>query len=144
MENIVIYLPKYAIALFLEIFVFGCFAYLAPTRTKGEVSRRWAASSLVSILFGLSIHLFLMGIIIVGWISNVNVETFPPDLYGQFIEVLSVTIGLAAIFTMPTIIIGIFIAYFNFWQTGDRLIEKYWRNPKVHYGKNAKPPFLKF
>jgi hypothetical protein len=66
------------------------------------------------------------------------------DLGRVFIEIFSATIGLAAIITMPTIIIGTLFAYYNFWKTGDRLIKKYWRNPKVHYDENAKPPFLKF
>jgi hypothetical protein len=38
--------------------------------------------------------------------------------------------------------IGLFIAYSNFWQSGDWFIEKYWRNPKINYGANNKPPFL--
>jgi ABC-type spermidine/putrescine transport system permease subunit I len=118
--------------------------FIWQTKIKSEVSRRWKASSLVSILFGLLIHLCILVIIVFGLISDVNVETMSTDLGRVFIEIFSATIGLAAIITMPTIIIGTLFAYYNFWKTGDRLIKKYWRNPKVHYDENAKPPFLKF
>ena len=114
--------------------------YFTSTKTESEVSRRWKASAFLSASFGLLIHFVLMAIIVLGWIFETDSETLFADLLEKLMSFASQTIGLAAIITMPMIIIGDFIAYHYLWQTGDRLVEKYWKNPKVHYDKNQKPP----
>jgi len=129
MENINEYLPRYVVALFIELIIFSGFVFFASSKTKDEVSRRWKASALISILYGLVIHFLLMAIIVLGWIFEKDFETLFADLPKKLLSFASQTIGLAAIITMPAIIIGVFIAYHYLWQTGDRLVEKYWKNP---------------
>lgn len=144
MENIVKYLPNYAIALLIELIVFFGFVYFVSIKAEGDVSRRWKASALISISFGVLIHLLFLVIIVLGRIFETNSETVFINFPERLVSFTTQAIGLAAIVTMPTIIIGVFIAYHYLWQTGDRFVEKYWKNPKIHYSENEKPPYLKF
>ena len=144
MENIIDYIHNYVVALLIELIFFWVFVYVASNKTEGEVSRRWKASALLSVSFGLLIHFVLLALIVLGWIFETDFETLFADLLEKVMSFASQIIGLAAVITMPVIIIGVFIAYHYLWQTGDRLVEKYWKNPKVHYGENQKPPYLKF
>jgi NADH:ubiquinone oxidoreductase subunit 6 (subunit J) len=135
---------QHVVILFAEIIVFSSFVYIVSTRTNEELSRRWKASAFVSVLFGLLIHFFCIVLFVIICIYNANSETLLNDLPNKFKEGLLLLISLATFITMPIIIIGIFIVFFQFRQNGDRLIEKYWRNPKISYREHAKPPYLKF
>jgi hypothetical protein len=144
MEKIIYYLPHYVVALVIELIIFLSFVYFASNKSEGEVSRRWKASAFLSVSFGLLLHSVLVALIVLGWIFETDSKGLFTDLPEKLMSVAVQTIGLAAIITMPVIIIGVFIAYRYLWQTGDRFVEKYWKNPKVHYGENQKPPYLKF
>jgi hypothetical protein len=144
MENIVEYLPNYAIALLIELFVFFGFVYLVSIKTEGDISRRWKAAAFIGVFYGLLIHLVFLVIIVLGWIFETNFETFFINLPERILSFTAQIIALETMVTMPIIIIGVFMAYHHLWQTGDRFVEKYWKNPKIHYGENQKPPFLKF
>ena len=144
MENISKHLPFYVAALFIELIVFSGFVYFVSSKTKDDVSRRWKASAVISVLYGMAIHFLFMVIIVLGWIVETDFESLIATLPEKLFSFASQAIGLAAIITMPAIIFGVFIAYHYLLQTGDRLVEKYWKNPKIHYGENQKPPYLKF
>jgi hypothetical protein len=76
MENLFVYLPEYAIALLIEVVLFGCLAYFLSTQKKVEVSRRWIASSFSAALFGFLIHFAFMLIIIIAWVSKLHMGTY--------------------------------------------------------------------
>ena len=144
MKNIVEYVPTYVIALLVEFIVYFGFLYLVSTKTAGDVSRQWKASAFISVCFGLLVHLVTLAVIILGWLIETNVETFFARLPENIISLFVQAIAIGAVATMPVVILGIFIAYLHLWQTGDRFVEKYWRNPKIHYGEHPNPPPLKF
>jgi len=143
MENVVENVPTYVVALSVELIVFFGFVYFVSIKTKGDISRRWKASAFISICFGLLVHTVTLAIIVLVWLIEAKAETFFVNLPEKAISFFAQVITIGAIVTMPVVIIGIFMAYYHLWQTGDRFVEKYWRNPKIHYGENAKPPFLK-
>lgn len=144
MENVFEYLPSCIIALIVELVVFFGFVYFVTMKTDDEVSRRWKAAAFVSVCSGLLVQLVVLALIVFSWFFENNTETFVVNLPTTIISFFAEGIVIGATVTMPVVIIGLLIAYHYFWQTGDRLIEKYWRNPKIHYGANSKPPFLKF
>lgn len=144
LEKINVYFLHYVMALLIELIVFFGFVYIASSKTKGEVSRRWKASALISVLYGLVTHFLLMIIIFLGWIFETDFETMFVYLPEKLLSSASQCISLATTITMPAIIIGVFIVYHYLWQTGDRVVERYWKNPKIHYDENQKPPYFKF
>ena len=147
MNNIIENLSTYVIALIIELIVFFGFLLLTTSITNSEVSRRWKGASLISVSYGLLFHLLILFIFIfefLSWIFKTNLELILANLPEKLILLESEAIALAAVITMPMIIVGVFIAYLHLWQTGDRFIEKYWKNPKIHYAINEKPPYLKF
>jgi hypothetical protein len=144
MENVVTYIPIYVIALIVEFIVFFGYVYFVSVKTEGGVSRRWKASAFISVCCGLLVHVSILGAIVLGWLIETNIEIFLISLPEKVMSFFANAIAVGAIVTMPVVMIGLFMAYFHLWQTGDRFVEKYWRNPKVHYGENGKPPFLKF
>jgi hypothetical protein len=144
MENLLPIQSNYLIILLVEVSLFSIFVYLVFSKTKDDVCRRWKASVFVSVIFGIFIQTILLGLSAVGWLMQVNFATLIDSFIKGFYALIPAWIGMEALLTMPIIILGTFIAYFRFWNSGDRLIEKYWRNPKIHYGQNQKPPFLKF
>ena len=135
---------QYVIILFAEIVVLSGFVYIIFSKAKGESSRRWKASVVVAVLFGVLIHIcFIMALIMV-WIDWANFETLFIDFFNKYKEGLLLIISADTLIILPMIIIGIFVAYIMFWQSGDRYVEKFWRNPKISYREHPKPPFLKF
>jgi|RhiMetdeSRZDD1v2_1073273.scaffolds.fasta_scaffold1848325_1 hypothetical protein len=144
MENVFEYLPGCIIALMLELAVFFGFIYFVTMKTDSEVSRRWKAAAFIGVCVGVSVQLIVLTLVVLGWFIESKTETFVVNLSTTVISFFAEGIVIGATVTMPVVFIGLFIAYHYFWQTGDRLIEKYWRNPKIHYGANSKPPFLKF
>jgi len=79
---------------------------------------------------------------VIDWLIKINIS----DLLQNVISFLDISLpaflALEALIVMPGIIIGTLIAYHRFLQSGDRLIEKYWKNPKIHYIDNQKPPYF--
>lgn len=144
MENVFEYLPGCIIALVIELVVFFGFVYLVSIKTDGEVSRRWKASAFISVCSGLLVQLVVLALVVFGWFIDNKTETFVVSLSTALLYFFAQAIVIGATVTMPVVIIGLFMAYHYLWQTGDRFVEKYWRNPKIHYGENSKPPFLKF
>ena len=144
MENVVENVLIYAVVLLIELGVFFGFVYFVSIKTEGDVSRRWKASAFISVCFGLLVHMVTLAIIILAWFIEANAATFFVNLPEKVMTFFAQVIAIGAIVTMPVVMIGIFMAYQHLWQTGDRFVEKYWRNPKIHYGENARPPFLKF
>ncbi|HLO14339.1 MAG TPA: hypothetical protein VK206_05895 [Anaerolineales bacterium] len=142
--NNVEHILGYVIALIIELVVFFNFVYFVSRKTEVEVSRRWKASALISVSFGLLVQLVSLAIIVLDWVIKKDIETFIVSLPQMLISLFAESIVIGAMVTMPVILIGIFMAYHHLWQTGDRFVEKYWRNPKIHYDENSKPPFLKF
>jgi hypothetical protein len=144
MENVFEYLPSYIIALIVELIVFFGFVYFVTMKTDDEISRRWKAASFVSVCVGLLVQVAVWALVVFGWFIENNTEAFVANLSTTILLFFAEGVVIGATVTMPVVLIGLFIAYHYFWQTGDRLIEKYWRNPKIHYGANSKPPFLRF
>jgi len=107
------------------------------------VSRRWKASVISGVVLGLSIHSIYYILRLAGWLIQVNLATIPSSLIIYFSQLIPGILGIDSIIIMPIIIMATFIAYVRFEQSGDRLIEKYWRNPKINYPEGQKPPFLK-
>jgi hypothetical protein len=142
MDNVVDYLPGCTIALILEFVVFFGFTYFVSRKTYGEVSRRWKASAFMSVCFGVFVQLLVLAIVVFVWLLEKDIQSMFMNFSMTIISFVAVGIVIGATVTMPVVVIGLFIAYHNFWQSGDRFIEKYWRNPKIHYGANRKPPFL--
>ena len=131
------------IVLLGEVLAFSGFAYFVFTKTTGEVCRRWKASVVCGVVVGFCIHSFFFVLGIIGLLVQINLNNLP-GLIASSLLLIPAYLGVDSYITMPMVILGTFIAYSRFEQYGDRLIEKYWRNPKVHYGKDQKPPFLKF
>jgi len=132
---------KYALILFVEILAYCIFVYFVVSKTTGQVARRWKASVFSGVVFGLCFHLFFSGLLMLGWLLQVN---FVSSLYSQINGLLLLAaqiIVLDSIVIMPIIIVGTFIAFGRFASSGDQLIEKHWRNPKIHYGEYKRPPF---
>ena len=142
MDNIFEYLPGSIVALIVEFVVFFGLVYFVSRKTDDEVSRRWKASAFISVCFGIFVQLLILAIVVLVWYLENNSKTFVVNFSMGVISFFAVGIVIGATVTMPVVMIGLFIAYHNFWQSGDRCIEKYWRNPKIHYGANSKPPFL--
>jgi hypothetical protein len=142
MDNVFEYLPGSIIALTVEFVVFFGFIYFVSRKTDVEVSRRWQASAFISVCFGVFVQLLVLAIVVFVWLFENDIQTLFMNFSMIVISFFAVGIVVGAIVTMPMVMIGLFIAYLNFWQSGDRFIEKYWRNPKIHYGANRKPPFL--
>jgi hypothetical protein len=143
MENVFEYIPTCIIALIIEFVVFFGFIYFVSIKTEGEVSRRWKAAAFISVCLGLLLHLVFLAIIVFAWLIEQNTATFFVNLPEVVIALFAQAIVIGAAMTMPVVIIGLFMAYLHLWQTGDRFIEQYWRNPKIHYGEQRKPPSLK-
>ena len=144
MENVVEYVPIYVVTLLIELVAFFAFVYFVSTKSEGDISRRWKASAFIGVCFGLLVHLVFLAVIVLGWLFETNVESLFTNLPERIMSFIVEAIALGAIVTMPVAILGLFTAYHYLWQTGDRFVEKYWRNPKIHYGENQKPPYLKF
>jgi hypothetical protein len=137
-------LIKYLLTLFVEIFTFSLFAYFVFSITKAEINRRCKGSVIIGVVSGLCFHTLFLILIIISWLNHLNPVTFF-NIYRTYMsEVISGILGMDSMILMPITIISTIIAYVQLEQTGDRLIEKYWRNPKIYYGENPKPPYLKF
>jgi hypothetical protein len=132
------------IALFVEIIFFASFIFIVCFRTNEDFARRWKASVFIGMLSGICTHLIFTLLLIIGWIYRGGFTTLQNGVNEIIGQCVLLFVDTAAYFTMPVMILATLIAYFNFWQTGDRLIEKYWRNPKIRYRANQKPPYLKF
>lgn len=143
MENVFEYLPDSIIALIVEFVVFFGFVHFASAKTKSEVSRRWKAAALISVCCGLLSHLLVSAILVLSWFFDKNIGKVIVELPNLLITFFAQAIVIGAMVTMPMVILVLFLAYFSLWQTGDRLVEQFWRNPKIHYDENNKPPFLK-
>ena len=143
MENVFEQLPGHIIALTVELIVFFGLVCFATMKSESEASRRWKASALISVLLGFFIQLAVLALVVFGWLIGENTEASVMNLSTRVISFFAEGIVIGATVSMPVVLIGLLIAYHYFWQTGDRLIEKYWRNPKIHYGANSKPPFFK-
>lgn len=135
---------NYLVFLFVEIMIFSTFAYFVFFKTTGEVCRRWKVSIFVAVTFGVVTQTFFIGLGWIGWLMKLNLATIGKDLIEYLNILMPASLGTASLITMPIIILGTFIVYYQLLNSGDCLIEKYWRNPKVHYGSNQKPPFRTF
>lgn len=143
MMNNNVFLPILSLIPFIiELFIYIIFIYLASTTTKLEVSRRWRASALVGVISGLALNTMIVIVIWSSWIMQGKIGTIFQDFAQAFILCFNIILGLTPYITMPMIIIVTLGSYFRFWQDGDRLIEMYWKNPKIHYPDNAKPPYF--
>jgi hypothetical protein len=142
-DNMIMELIQYLVLLLAEIIAFSIFVYFVSTRTHGQISRRWKASAFVSVLYGLLSHDLGNLLLLIGWNYGESLETLLIDLPNKLTKGFLFMINLAAFYTMPAIIIGVFFAYLNFWSSGDLWIEKYWKNPKISY-RDHEPPILKF
>jgi hypothetical protein len=132
---------NYWVLLLLEIIVYSVFVFIVFSKSTGEVYRRWNASVFVAGLIGIFIHSSIIGLGWLGWFMKLNLSTFVNDIIQFSNDLMPVSIAMASLITMPIIILGTFFAYARFKQFGDYYIDKYWRNPKVHYNSNHKPPF---
>ncbi len=133
---------KYLLILIVELLAFSIAAYLLFTKTKDEVNRRWKVSVLCGVTFGLSIDLIFFVMVVIDWLIKLNFSDFLQNVISFLDKSLPAFLGLEALIVMPGIIIGTLIAYYRFLQSGDRLIEKFWRNPKIHYRDDQKPPYF--
>jgi hypothetical protein len=144
MENLFPIPINYFVILFVEIIVFSLFVYFVFTKTTGEICRRWKASVFLAALIGVFVQASFIGLGWVGWLMEVNLSTFFQDFI-QFVDrLIPASLAMASFVTLPIIILGTFFAYAWFAQHGDYLIDKYWRNPKVYYRSDQKPPFHNF
>jgi predicted membrane metal-binding protein len=130
------------ISLFIEIASYTGFIYIASKITKHETSRRWRASALVGVLSGIAGSTVIVIMLLVIWILKGDVLTILRNLPMLYINSLYLMLGLITIFSMPLTFIVTLGLYFTFWRDGDTLIEKFWKNPKIHYPDNTKPPYF--
>jgi hypothetical protein len=133
---------RFFLILLVEVLVYSVFVYFVFSKTKGDVSRRWKASVVCSVVFGLSMYLIFSFLVIISRLMQGNFPAFIIKLLTNFSYFTPELLVVASLFIMPVIILGTFIAYARFEQRGDRSIDQYWRNPKINYPKGKKPPFF--
>jgi hypothetical protein len=133
----------YITILILEGSAFLVFPYLVTKKTTGATCRRWKASLVCAVGWIISIRSFFF----VFCIFLISVDLINPLIIDPvlpvFASLLLIFLGLDVVIFIPLIIIGTFVAYAHFLQTGDRFIENYWENPEINYARFRKPPLLK-
>jgi hypothetical protein len=130
------------ITLFIEIASYTGLIYVASKITKYETSRRWRASAYIGVLSGIAGSTLIVIMLLVILISKGDIFAIILNLPRLYINSLYLMLGLITFISMPLTFIVTFGLYFTFWRDGDTLIEKYWKNPKIHYPDNAKPPYF--
>jgi hypothetical protein len=130
------------ITLFIEIASYTGLIYVASKITKYETSRRWRASAYIGVLSGIAGSTLIVIMLLVILISKGDIFAIIRNLPRLYINSLYLMLGLITFISMPLTFIVTFGLYFTFWRDGDTLIEKYWKNPKIHYPDNAKPPYF--
>lgn len=133
---------NYLITFLVEVVFFSIFVYIVLKKTRDETLRRWKVSVFAGVATGFIIQTIIFGLGLVGWLMQVKSAAFFESLITYFFTLLSVFIVLESLVIMPIIILSTFIAYFQFENSGDRIIEKYCKNPKIHYSTDQKPPFF--
>jgi len=126
----------------VEVSIYVLFVFIVFTKTTGEICRRWKVSVFVSVVFGLIYQTIFFGLCFIGWIMKLEHVGLINSLMEYILDFIPALLGLFSLIIMPIIIVGTFIAYYRFENTGDLLIEKYWTNPKIYYGNYPKPPLL--
>jgi hypothetical protein len=137
-------LLSHFIVLVGENIAFMGFSILIHLKTVDAVFRRWKASAIISIFFGVFLHLAVYAIFIVSIITKSSFTITDLSVSTILVSFATLSIVFGELITMPCIIIGQFLIYFRLWQSGDRFVDKYWRNPKISYRENGDWPFLKF
>jgi hypothetical protein len=130
------------ITLFIEIASYTGLIYVASKITKYETSRRWGASAYIGVLSCIAGSTLIVIMLLVILISKGDIFAIIRNLPRLYINSLYLMLGLITFISMPLTFIVTFGLYFTFWRDGDTLIEKYWKNPKIHYPDNAKPPYF--
>jgi hypothetical protein len=130
------------ITLFIEIASYTGLIYVASKITKYETSRRWRASAYIGVLSGIAGSTLIVIMLLVILISKGDIFAIILNLPRLYINSLYLMLGLITFISMPLTFIVTFGLYFTFWRDGDTLIEKFWKNPKIHYPDNAKPPYF--
>ncbi|MBP7356190.1 MAG: hypothetical protein KA928_08535 [Longilinea sp.] len=133
----------FLVILLVEVSIYTIFAVLVFSKTSGAVCRRWKASIFSAILLGVLCQAGINGLLLIGLLTKLRLATFIQDLSGYVHLLIPGSWAMLSLITMPTIILATFGIYYDFVKTDDYLIEKYWQNPKIHYGRGQKPPLLK-
>jgi hypothetical protein len=123
---------------------FAIFIFFVTTRTRSEISRRWIASLLFSLFAGITVYILFIVLFGINWLMITKDLIAAIDILHFARYFLPILIQTKVFIEIPVMVGFLLIAYVYFWQTGDRLIEKYWRNPRIYYPNNGKPPYLKF
>lgn len=115
----------------MECVAYGLVVYLGTNRARGDAALSWKAATIISVLSGFCLALFLA-------LTAIATEFINTDTYSAF----QLTLILLSTFLIPVMTLVLLSEHSHILGSGDGWVEHFWLDPRVHHAEGKKPPFL--